>query len=250
MANIVDERGFNQIFRSSTAQAIRLKRRAQAMVEAMTLPEAVERRQGIHILEIGCGMGELAHHLAEITHCRVKGVDLSPQFIEHASTTYQHPNLTFAVADLATSTPVSAQEQFSYIVGNGILHHLYHQLDQVLPRLALWLKPGGRLLFWEPNLHNPYIRVIFSWAGPRRWARLEPDEMAFTARYIRQRLAQSGYEHISATERDFLLPNTPKPLVRPVIALGALFERLPIVRTTAQSLFISAERPTKATTLS
>ena len=245
MANIVDERGYNQIYGSSPAQAIRLRRRAEAMVREMNLPEGPERRKGIHILEIGCGMGELTYHLAQITGACVTGVDLSPQFIEHAAASHQHPNLAFAVVDLRKATPAAEQQKYHYIVGNGILHHLYFNLDEVLPRLARWLRPGGRLVFWEPNLHNPYIYAIFSFSALRRWARLEPDEMAFSAQFIRRQLTQAGYSNISATPRDYVLPNTPRVLVGAVVLLGSVLEHVPLVRATAQSLFIVAALPNR-----
>jgi len=242
MADIVDERGYNQIFRPTTASALRLRRRAQAMVDAMDLPAAPEARAAIRILEIGCGMGELAHELAVLTGARVTGVDLSPGFIDHATSTYRHPRLNFIVADLSQSNPVSEREQYDFIVGNGILHHLYHQLDAFLPVLARWLMPTGRLIFWEPNLWNPYVFLIFTFPALRRVAKLEPDEMAFTPGFIRRKLAQAGFGRVRATTRDFLLPNTPTALIRPVIAVGGVLDRIPLVNRMAQSLFFVAEK--------
>ena len=162
MASIVDERGYNQSFKPSPAQAVRLRRRTEAMVREMRLPDAPEKRKYIHILEIGCGMGEMAHQLAQLTGARVTGVDLSPQFIEQARATYRVPGLNFAVVDLSKEFPTSDADRYDYIVGNGILHHLYPHLDSFFPVLTRWLAPGGRLIFWEPNLWNPYVFLIFS----------------------------------------------------------------------------------------
>ncbi len=243
MADIVDERGYNQIFKPTTASAIRLRRRAQAMVAAMDLPDTPAARARIRILEIGCGMGELAHELALLTGARVTGVDLSPGFIEHATATHRHAQLNFIVADLSQSNPASEQEQYNFIVGNGILHHLYHHLDTFLPVLARWLTPAGRLIFWEPNLWNPYVFLIFSFPFLRKAAKLEPDEMAFTPGYIRRKLRAAGFSQVRATTRDFLLPNTPDGLVRPVIAASDVLDRIPLVNRAAQSLFFVAEKP-------
>lgn len=242
MADIVDERGYNQIFQPTTASAIRLRRRAQAMVEAMALPAAPGRRAQIRILEIGCGMGELAHELALLTGARVTGVDLSPGFIEHAATTYRHPLLNFIVTDLSRTNPTSDQEQYDFIVGNGILHHLYHHLSTFLPVLARWLKPAGRLIFWEPNLWNPYVFLIFTFPALRRAAKLEPDEMAFTPGFIRRKLEAAGFARIQAFTRDFLLPNTPADLVRLVITISAVLDRIPLINRMAQSVFFVAEK--------
>jgi 2-polyprenyl-3-methyl-5-hydroxy-6-metoxy-1,4-benzoquinol methylase len=241
MANIVDERGYNQVFRPTQAQAIRLHRRAEAIVGEMTLPATLEMRDRISILELGCGTGELAYHLAMLTGARVKGVDLSQQFIDHAQTTYQHENLTFIVADLSRTSPRSESEKYDYIVGNGILHHLYHHLHTFLPALKRWLAPGGRLIFWEPNLVNPYIYLIFSIPALRRLAKLEPDEMAFTSGFVRQKLTQAGFTRVKTVTRDFLLPNTPGFLVGGVITAGRILEKIPVVRNLAQSIFFSAQ---------
>lgn len=238
MSNITDERGYNQIFATSPAQATRLRRRAQAIIDA--LPIAAERR---HILELGCGMGELSHTLATLTDSQVTGVDLSERFIRHARSTYQLPNLDFIVADLTKESANAEMDHYDAIVGNGILHHLYHHLDTVLPALHRRLRPGGRLIFWEPNLWNPYVWLIFSFGPLRRAARLEPDEMAFTPAFIRKKLQAAGFSPVSVTIRDFLLPNTPDGLIRPVIAISDVLDRIPLVRGSAQSLFFSATRP-------
>lgn len=239
MASIIDERGFNQGFALTHAQRLRLRRRADRIVAAMSGVAPAQSR----VLELGCGTGELAAELARGSGARVTGVDISPKFIEVAQAQHRQPLLDFQVADVIGMGPVSPEERYHYIVGNGILHHLYYNLDHVLERLQQWLHPGGRLVFWEPNILNPYIYVIFSYTAPRRWARLEPDEMAFSAKFIASKLSHAGYQRIAVTPRDYLLPNTPRLLVRPVSLIGDQLERVAFVRNTAQSLFIVADRP-------
>lgn len=241
MANIVDERGYNQIFRRTAAQLIRLRRRAEAISAEMLLPAALEARSRTKILEIGCGTGELAYQLAELTGAQVTGVDLSTQFIDVARAIHEHERLNFVVGNISRMVPRAESEKYDYIVGNGILHHLYHDLDSFLPALAGWLAPRGRLIFWEPNLMNPYVYLIFSIPSLRHFAKLEPDEMAFTPRFIRQKLRQAGFERVKVTTRDFLLPNTPDFLISPSIAAGVLLEKIPLLRSVAQSIFLSAQ---------
>lgn len=237
MANIVDERGYNQIFAPSPAQALRLRRRAEAIIAA--LPPAIPG-QPRHLLELGCGTGELAHQLAGLTESRVTGVDLSERFVAQARDRHRRPNLDFRVVDLTREAPAASDTRYDAIVGNGILHHLYHHLDAILPALRRWLRPGGLLLFWEPNLWNPYVWTIFTLKPMRRWAKLEPDEMAFTSGFIRKKLQRAGFGRIEVHTRDFLLPNTPTALVRPVSSVSDVLDRIPLVNRAAQSLFISA----------
>lgn len=240
MSSIVDERGFNQGFELNSAQKARLQRRARAIVSEMRLPAEGGSRRDVHILELGCGTGELAFELAKIAGARVTGVDRSQKFIDYASTNYRHSDLRFLAANFSDSSRGAAQGKYDYIVGNGILHHLYDQLDKFLPTLAFWLRPGGRLIFWEPNLKNPYVFLIFKVAALRRMARLEPEEMAFTPRFIKRKLTNAGFSQVRAITRDFLLPNTPARLISSVVKIGDFLEKVPVVRGCAQSIFLTA----------
>ena len=113
-------------------------------------------------------------------------------------------------------------------------------MDNFLPALALWLRPGGRLIFWEPNLKNPYVFLIFKVAALRRMTRLEPEEMAFTPRFIQRKLTTAGFCQVRAIARDFLLPNTPAKLISLVVKMGDFLEKVPVVRGCAQSIFLTA----------
>jgi 2-polyprenyl-3-methyl-5-hydroxy-6-metoxy-1,4-benzoquinol methylase len=245
MSSIVDERGFNQGFKLSQAQAIRLHRRAQAIASEMRFPSEATDRDSIRILELGCGTGELTFELAKLTGAQITGIDLSKKFITRALATYQHPQLRFRVADLKESLPELESNAYHYIVGNGILHHLYGQLEDFLPRLKGWLVSGGKLIFWEPNLTNPYVLFIFTIPILRRLARLEPGEMAFTPDFIKRKLLKAGFCDVRAVARDFLIPHTPASLIDTVVKVGERLERLHVVRSLAQSVFLTA---TKAVT--
>ena len=129
---------------------------------------------------------------------------------------------------------------FDYIVGNGILHHLYQELGPALSAMRAMLRTGGKIVFLEPNLHNPYVYLIFTQPRLRQLARLEPDEMAFTRRFALDRLRSAGFRDAEVEYRDFLLPGVPTWLIRPLITVGRYAERTPGVRHLAQSLFISA----------
>jgi 2-polyprenyl-3-methyl-5-hydroxy-6-metoxy-1,4-benzoquinol methylase len=243
MASITDEHGYNQGFVLNPAQIKRLQRRAEAIVTEMRLLNDPGIRSQARILELGCGTGELASILSQLSGANVTGVDISLKFIATAQERFKDiPRLNFAVVDLSEEKPGSDSDKYDYIVGNGILHHLYYHLDQILPALAEWLMPGGRLIFWEPNLFNPYIYLIFSYPYFRKLARLEPDEMACTPAYMKRKLHEAGFCDINVTTRDFLLPNTPTCMVPVVITVGDIMEKLPLLRLAAQSIFISAKK--------
>lgn len=236
MTSIKDDRGYNQGFAPSESARVRMERRADWIVAEMG---AV---QGASILEIGCGTGELAHHIAQKTSFQVLGTDVCAPFIKEATERFQLPNVRYEVVDFNDPDSLPGQK-FDYIVGNGILHHLYHNLDTVFASMQRLLKSGGEIIFLEPNIRNPYIYFIFSYATFREMANLEPDEMAFSRTFITERLVGAGFDTVRVDYKDFLLPGVPASLIRPSIVAGAVLERLPAARTLAQSLFIRARKP-------
>ncbi len=234
MQYITDDQGYNQVFKLGKAMEVRTERRAQRILDVMAVrpPQA--------ILELGSGTGELSGMLAARTGARVVGTDICQPFIQSASEKYRRPNLTYKHLDVMRSDVREQLGQtFDYIVGNGILHHLYHRLDEVLPRLKSLLNPHGRLIFWEPNLTNPYVYLIFTFPRLRRRAKLDPEEMAFTHRRLARVFRKAGYQDLDISYRDFLVPNTPDALIRPVVWASDLVERVPFLQAWAQSLFIS-----------
>ena len=233
MASIQDERGFNQGFELVESTRVRLRRRTDKILSC------TERLPDRDILEIGCGTGEAAFWMAADTPARVLATDLSPKFIAFAQQQFQRPNLQYAVLDFNRQADFNGRS-FDYIVGNGILHHLYFHLGDALMQMRRLLKPGGKLIFWEPNIYNPYIWLIFSFPFFREKAHLEPDEMAFSKDWITDKLCQAGYADVQVEFRDFLLPGIPDSFIKPSVAMGDVIERIPVLRCLSQSLFITA----------
>jgi hypothetical protein len=70
---------------------------------------------------------------------------------------------------------------------------------------------------------------------------LEPDEMVLRKRNIKKQLQRAGYAHAKIEYKDFLLPNISKALIKPVIAVGDVLERIPLIKMVTQSIFILAQ---------
>ena len=247
MASIVDDRGYNQGFKETKALVVRTERRRDAIIQEFRSGDQGVGSNG-SVLEIGCGTGLLSKMLFDRTPFSVTGIDLCQEFVDEANQKYASgssgtgsENLKFLRVDL--SDPVGARSlgKFDYIVGNGILHHLYHHLDTFLLLLKAALNPSGKIVFWEPNLYNPYVFLIFKFSALRKMAKLEPDEMAFTGSHIRPLLARAGFKNIRVCYRDFLLPNTPDSLIGTLIKIGEVMESSPLTARAAQSLFVVAE---------
>lgn len=242
MAEITDNRGYNQIYKDSKSMRYRTERRCDY------INAKIERQEGARVLEIGCGTGKMSHMLASRTKNQILGVDLCQPFIEEAKQNYALPNLKYKVIDFndkSTISTMSNSQKFNYIYGNGILHHLYHTLDTSLKNIANLLQDEGRIVFLEPNIVNPYCFLIFNFGIFRKLAKLEPSEMAFTKKFITGKLKTAGFIGIKVKYKDFLLPSVPDVMIRPSITAGGVLEKLPFIRMLAQSIYISAIKAPK-----
>jgi SAM-dependent methyltransferase len=230
---VSDEAGYNQGWTGGLSTRIREERRADLMLTKMV---ADPNRS---VLEIGCGRGEIARHLAAKSGMQVLGVDRSEGFVLEANSKARNINVQFEVLDFTRPDDILGR-RFDYVVGNGILHHLYYNLPTALQAMRRLLADGGKIVFLEPNLHNPYVYLIFTQPALRRHAKLEPDEMAFSRRFAMKQLQEAGFRDIEIDYRDFLIPGVPDWAIKPLVKLGDTAERLPGLKHLSQSLFISA----------
>ncbi len=235
MENIKDDRGYNQVWADSKSTRVRAERRCEYMISQMdVMPNK-------SVMEIGCGTGKNAFILAKKTGMQVLGTDLCVPFIEQAKETNRLTNLRYDILDFNKADEFKG-ERFDYIIGNGILHHLYHHLDEAFVNMRHLLKEKGKIIFIEPNLYNPYVYLIFSYPTLRVKAHLEPDEMAFTKGFAIEKLKKAGYQNIEVEYKDFLLPGVPDFMITPSVVIGDVLEKIPLVKNVAQSIFITAEK--------
>lgn len=240
MASIQDDRGYNQGFKPSIAMDIRMDRRCDYMISQMDLS-----KQNINILEIGCGTGEISYFLSQKTDKDVLGTDICLPFIEECGKKYSSQNLKYEVLDFTNAKSIKkvvGNKKFDYIVGNGILHHMFYKLDGALVDINKLLATDGKMIFLEPNILNPYCFLIFKSSFFRKLAKLEPDEMVFNKKLIIKKLETTGYKNIKIKHKDFLLPGTPSFLIKPVIAIGNVVEKIPLLNRLSQSIYISASK--------
>ena len=231
--NLTDERGFNQIFAPVGATPVRQRRRSDWMLAQ------IERVGARRVLEIGSGTGENAAVLAANTEAEVVAVDISPAFIAAARERHRAPNLRFERLDLFGDKLLEFGT-FDMVCGNGILHHLVVELPRVLTALRQLTNPGGGMAFIEPNFLNPYCAFAFGTKIGRRFARLEPDEMAFKPGELRTALVEAGWQDVVVNMRDFLVPGLPLRLVGPTLALEPMLEGSALTSWMAQSHFMTA----------
>ena len=221
---------------STTPAGIRRLRR-----RAWLIKEKLQAFNDPLVLEIGCGTGALSGLLLEETPLlRLIGCDISPKAIEIASKRYRHySKARFEIADITAST--YPEECFEAIVGNSILHHLPHQ--NTLRECFRILKPGGIILFSEPNMINPQIVIEKNIRIIGKRLQNTDDETAFIRWPLVQLMREIGFNSVDIRPFDFLHPITPAPLIDIVERIGFLIERLPILKEISGSLWIQGRKP-------
>lgn len=123
-----------------------------------SLLQAAPRLEGLDVLELGCGDGELAFRLVD-GGAKVSAIDISPGMVELAGKRLARfrrgADVQFVVAP-AESTPFG-EASFDLVVGLWVLHHtdLPHAIDEV----ARVLRPGGQGVFIETSALNPVLAL-------------------------------------------------------------------------------------------
>lgn len=100
------------------------------------LPDVNGRR----VLDLGCGAGQLARHLATRGAAEVIGVDVSERMLECARTQWAHPPVSYQRAAIEEVT--CAPARFDLVVSVLTLHYV-DDYRCVVARIAEWLTPGG-----------------------------------------------------------------------------------------------------------
>ncbi len=116
-----------------------------ADVTEQVLKEADWR--GRSVLEVGCGTGETAFMIAAAGG-RVLATDFVKGAIQEAQERHQHPNLSFAVANVD-----EVEGLFDYIVMQEVIEHV-DDPPSTLARLKSHLKPDGHLIVTCPSFLN------------------------------------------------------------------------------------------------
>ena len=193
--------------------------------------------RGERLLEIGCGTGLVTELVHAATGASIVGIDISPELVAEAKA--RLPQATFQVENAFRMSFPNAS--FDAVYGSSILHHL--EIEPALAEIMRVLRPGGRMVFAEPNMLNPQIFVQKNVPLIKRWLGDTPHETAFVRWSFARRLRRSGFTGVLVFPFDFLHPLTPRPLIPMVSALGALVERIPLAREIAGSCVIVAEKP-------
>ncbi len=120
--------------------------RLSATVRVLTAP-------GGELLDLGCGSGDLARHLAAGGY-RVTGCDISPRMLEQAAAADHGHAVHWAVLEPGWRTLPFTSASLDTVVASSVLEYVADPV-MVLAECARVLRPDGVLLVTVPRLAHP-----------------------------------------------------------------------------------------------
>lgn len=145
-------------------------------------------RPGDRVLDLGCGSGIFASHLAQ-RGVVVAGVDLSHRLLARGK--QAAPSVGFVTGD-AEHLPF-ASGSFAGVLLSGIIHHLPdpRQMARETHRV---LRPGGRFMAFDPNRRNPAMWAYRDWDSPfYSNVGVTENERPLLAEDVRRTFAAAGF---------------------------------------------------------
>lgn len=100
-----------------------------------------------HVLDIACGEGYGCSLLSQVAE-HVIGIDVHPETVAYAESTYGSPNIRFIVSD-ATQIPLD-DDSVDVVASFETIEH-FQDHEKFISEIARVLRPGGLLIISSPN---------------------------------------------------------------------------------------------------
>jgi SAM-dependent methyltransferase len=117
--------------------------------ESNEIPQLLQLNSTSSVLEIGCGSGGYALHVAEKIGCNLVGLDINAAGIRNANQLALAKGLAsrahFEQCDVSKNLPFDG-ETFDAVFSNDVLCHIPGRAG-IMAEISRVLKPGGRMLF-------------------------------------------------------------------------------------------------------
>jgi SAM-dependent methyltransferase len=151
------------------------------------MSQFLPKTRGLRLLDVGCGAGNMIHHLSR--YGQVKGIEIDPRPVKMA----RQRGYDVDQFDATQPMPFSSNS-FDAVTALDVIEHTHDDLA-VLADSYRVLKPGGHMIITVPALmwlwsHNDDIN-----AHVRR----------YTAANLQQKLAQTGFQVRRVTYNNFFV---------------------------------------------
>jgi glycosyltransferase involved in cell wall biosynthesis/ubiquinone/menaquinone biosynthesis C-methylase UbiE len=115
-----------------------------------------ELNEKSHILDIGCGSGEITASVYERFRCNVTGIDVSDKMIEHCKDHYSEKNLSFELGDILNLHFPSGH--FDLVLSLSVIEWL-EDYEGAIAEVSRVLKLGGQWIVSLPNWVSPFRKI-------------------------------------------------------------------------------------------
>ena len=142
---------------------------------ALRLLSTIEFKGHERVLDIGCGDGRVTEAIAhKVPQGSVKGIDISPNMIQHARETHNVDNLTFDMKDITKSkyhyelAQQFGPDKYDYIIGCSSLSWIKDQ-SQLYTNIAALLAHKGKLVAGLAHEDSSYLRARYAMHTHDTW---------------------------------------------------------------------------------
>ena len=136
-------------------------------------------KSGRTILEAGCGSSVWLPYFSKEFGLKIYGIDYSEVGLELSRRILQRNKVAgkLILGDFMTVKD-DLREAFDFVFALGVIEHFTQPL-MVMEKLKSFLKPGGRLILWVPNLAGWILRLnhIFNPHRENFYGDLGPDKL-------------------------------------------------------------------------
>lgn len=138
--NVYDDPGFFEGYRRMREGPAS----ANELIEQPALRACLPPLEGLRVLELGCGMGQLSLHLAEGGASRVLATDASERMLEVARRERPHGSVEYVLRpmELLEFEPGG----FDLVVGSLSVHYVADHAA-LARKVSGWLAPGGGFVY-------------------------------------------------------------------------------------------------------
>ncbi|MBA3947615.1 MAG: class I SAM-dependent methyltransferase [Herpetosiphonaceae bacterium] len=155
----------------ATWRARRIHSEAHQQETLAQTTDIVGELAGLHLLDLGCGMGGFAV-AAALQGAQVTALDYNPAYCQITATRARKYHLPIPVAQAAGEALPLPAATFDVMCAWDVIEHVQRP-DAVLHEAARVLRPGGTLLmtvinrfaFRDPHYHLPLISYLPRWAA-------------------------------------------------------------------------------------